>query len=90
MRLVDDSFTILYVTVNLTNDGHAASVDVELQQAIRLLRDPTIMTLATTWSVGGVIVNPSVQGIRNSVKDKVDEFLNGWLSVNPQGSPSQN
>jgi hypothetical protein len=76
---------VLYVNVNATSDGRAVSIAVELQQGARLLRDPNIMIFtAVTWSTGSVTIYPTAQFIRDSIKEKVDIFLNAWLSVNPK------
>ena len=41
----------VYVAVNMTDDGRAADVHVSLNQVVKLKRDPTIHTVADTWSV---------------------------------------
>jgi hypothetical protein len=74
----------LYVQVSVTDSAHAASVDVQLNQDVLMVRNDQFVYGATTWNVGTTISNPNVQGIRDSVKDRVDEFLNDWLSVNPK------
>jgi hypothetical protein len=75
----------------MTSDASAASIYVDLEQHMALVRDPKIRYVgATTWEHSGLISNPSAQGIRNMVKDIVDVFLNVWLEVNPRRSSSQN
>lgn len=72
----------LYVRVTLTDTAEAASVEVELDQDVRLERDGQHVNGVGTWRKGIVLSNPSAQGVRNEVKDFVDRFLNDWLSVN--------
>jgi hypothetical protein len=60
---------------------------VELQQNVLLMRDPTIVTAAGTWrtqSLGTVGPEEFREFVRQSVRDKVDTFLNAYLSVNPK------
>jgi hypothetical protein len=85
MRVLTASFEALYVNVNATTDGRAASISVEVLQGARLARDPNIMTsAAVTWHVSQIEENPTGQSIRDVIKDLVDSFLNAWLSVNPK------
>jgi hypothetical protein len=75
---------VLYINVNLTNPVIAASVDLELQQNIRLERNDMVVANVSTWDTGVLLANPTAQAIREKIKDKVDGFLNAWLSVNPK------
>jgi hypothetical protein len=75
----------LYVNVNVSDSSaRAASIDVELDQNALLELNSHFAIGVTTWSTGAVIVNPSVEGTRDWIKDDVDKFLNAWLSVNPK------
>jgi hypothetical protein len=75
----------LYVNTNVSNDASAASFIIELRQPATLVRDPKITALgATTWSLSGLITNPTGDGIRSIIKDQIDHFLNAWLAVNPK------
>jgi hypothetical protein len=74
----------VYVTVNVSKDAKAASVEVILNQNATLERNGEFVFGVTTWSSGGLISNPNEQFIRGQIKDTVDEFLNAWLSVNPK------
>jgi hypothetical protein len=83
---------VLYVNVNAQSSQngltYAYSIRVELNQDVRLDRDPSIRIIgATTWSVAGVgtVGRDNLRDIRNSTKDRVDEFINAYLSVNPKG-----
>jgi hypothetical protein len=90
MQVVRNLEPYLYIDVNVSTDGRAANVIVELDQAVKLVRAPTNPLLTCTWSVEGVIANPSARSIRKAVKDFVDQFLTAWLSVNPKSAPFQN
>jgi hypothetical protein len=75
----------LYVLVNVSQDGRAASVEVELyQDAVLTRRGPTWTYSICTWSLSGVMSNPSGPGVRDFTEEVVDRFLNAWLSVNPK------
>jgi len=72
----------LYVNVNVL-PPQAASIEVELDQNVLLQRNGQLVISANTWNLSGVLANPTSQGIRNQIKDRVDKFLSAWLSVNP-------
>jgi hypothetical protein len=85
MRIDPTTREYLDVEVNVVDSGRAASIDVELYQPVTLVREPSILLAgAPTWSTGSLRMNSSAQGIRDSIKDKADAFLNAWLSVNPK------
>ncbi len=69
--------------------GIAYSIHVELFQDTYLANNPTIKTVAGTWSIGSVgfgYTNKNIVAqIRDSIKDHVDRFINAYLSVNPKG-----
>jgi hypothetical protein len=76
----------VYVRVNLADHARAASVDVELNQGALLVRDGQIMPSAITWRRSALLSKPTAQNIRDAVNDRVDAFVNAWLSVNPKRS----
>ena len=84
LQVVKGSLGYLYVNVSFTPNGRGTVIAVGLNQLVKLLRDPSITTTASTWSVETVGMDLSAQDVRNIVKDKVDQFLNAWLSVNPR------
>jgi hypothetical protein len=85
MRIDPAASEYLYVNVNVVTFGRAAGIEVELDQPVKLARNPSSMSLsAATWSIGSVLTTPTAQAIRDRVKDQVDMFLNAWLSVNPK------
>ena len=62
-------------------------IDVELTQRVLLDRDRSIIGIASTWSVGSVgrVGKENVRKfVRDAIKDRVDEFINAYLSVNPR------
>jgi hypothetical protein len=72
-----------YVNVNCVSS--AVAIDVNIDQAARLTRNPSVFVVSTTWSTGGLVGNPSgSKAIRDYLLDMVDRFLNAWLSVNPR------
>ena len=80
----------LYVNVNAVkreNEFYVYYIIVELKQGVSLMRDPKIFNLATTWEANGIIgivyVN-DVNSLRDTVKDRVDKFINDYLEMNPK------
>ena len=57
------------------------ALDIGVHQLVRLERDPTAIVNATTWSVGSAGI-AGLSTIRDTVRDRLDEFINAWLSVN--------
>jgi len=86
----EDGIGWLDLTVGaLKNDSgtfYACDILLKLMQPVLLQRDPLKKTFATTWSTGsvGIYGMMNLQGIRKEVGDKVDEFTNSYLSVNPK------
>jgi hypothetical protein len=74
----------LSVKVTMPNSGRGAMIEIKLVQPVVLEWNPSIKGLAATWWDGGIVVNPSANGVRDMVKDIVDTFLNDWLTVNPK------
>jgi hypothetical protein len=74
----------VHVMVAVTQDGTASFISVELRQNAMLARSGEIAFNVTTWDSMWIGSNMTAQSIREKIKDKVDEFLNAWLSVNPK------
>lgn len=86
----------LYINVNAMPasalDGrYVMNVAVELRQEVKLLRDPTIKTFATTWAVRTIgligyirMIAGSGRDVRDVLKDDIDRFINAYLTVNPR------
>jgi len=78
----------LYVRVNsiqLPNSiQYVYAVGVELNQTVKLARDMTKTSVATTWDKGGTGCTSRPGGIRDGVADYVDQFITAYLSVNPK------
>lgn len=76
----------LYVGVNVfrTSLGpYVYVVDVELWQDVYIERNSK-RSVALTWSTNYFGITSDLNPIRNEIKDRVDIFLNAWLSVNPK------
>jgi len=76
---------VLY-KMKIPGENYSYFFDVRLSQWVKLVRDPTAIGPATTWSLGAEGVFSSSGGIliRNQIKDVVDQFVNAYLSVNPK------
>ncbi len=64
-------------------DVYVFSIDLELYQAVYLMRNKK-RAAALTWSTGVLGTNRDLGKIRSEIKDRVDVFLDAWLSVNPK------
>ena len=79
----------LYVNINCLKLGETKeyiySIRIEFRQNVYPEREPILILGATTWSVGGVIgITQRIDKIRASLKGRVDEFIEAYLSVNPK------
>jgi len=88
-RLRTPGYPYLYINVNtmLHSDRPAVfSIEVELRQVASLETDSSLATVST-WgngSIGNVGRLQLVDFIRSSVRDRVDDFINAYLSVHPR------
>jgi len=90
-RLNEPGHTYLYLNavVNPTlPSSWGYSISVDLVQDVQLTRNPAIVVPAHTWSVssGGGEARPAniPDRVRNSFKDKIDQFINAYLAMNPK------
>lgn len=68
----------------------AAAISVDLWEAVLLLREPKRICMgARTWHRGCVssVGLLRIKDIRESVKDRVNEFINDYLAANPKEQP---
>jgi len=80
----------LYLHVNVIHPGDTPNfvhcVELSLRQPVILARDVDMKVItATTWSTGSLGFAGSLvflDGVRGSVADKVDEFINDYLAAN--------
>lgn len=59
-------------------ERYAYSVRLELWQAVRLLRDPAVQSMAVTWRATpliGTVATGALAGLRQSVASVVDQFV---------------
>lgn len=78
---------LLVTLTMLKNRGLSAYlIEISLGQNVALARDAKIRLTTPTWRVEGVrIVGPDkIASIRDDIKDRVDKFINAYLSVNPK------
>lgn len=80
----------LYLSVSGLHDQpgelDAFTIQLQLFQVVLLERNGE-RTGAVTWGTS-VVGRGRLPSIRNAVKDRVDEFINVWLSVNPRPAPA--
>ena len=78
---------MLYLAANAFKpkklDTYAYSIHLSLEQRVTVDRNQT-STLATTWSISstGVVGSSKLKGLREAVKDWLDDFINAFLAMN--------
>ena len=72
----------LHVQLSLADRARAANVDVELDQGALLMRNGEVLPSVITWRRSALLAKPTVQTIRDAVKERVDTFLNAWIAAN--------
>ena len=81
----------LYVNANVlsTSGGRFAfCIVVEFNENYRIDSDSVLTQFATSWDTGSFgVVDGTGSGdvIRSAVGKELDDFVNNWLKVNPQG-----
>ncbi len=68
-----------------TRGVYAYNIGISVRQAVTLANGD-VSVFASTWDVGGVGATNAdqVAEVRDLVKDRVDAFINAWLSANPK------
>jgi hypothetical protein len=85
---------ILYVNVN-THEyekyWYAYDIKLELQQIVSLETNPSIKTMADTWSINmtGIANIGTLNSIRNNVGVLAEKFVEAYKSVNGRSSDSK-
>lgn len=86
----------IYVAVTVAGNPdtaiRAAMVDVRLGQLMRLIRDSEIICVGVSYDRGHVLlgtVSMIDNGIKEAIKDIIDEFSNDYLKMNPIERPVQ-
>ena len=82
----------LYVNANVieykTSDGrilgYVYNIGVHLYQGVILERNYKVLYEASTWNKSFVGITPILNDIRAHIKDRIDVFINDYLSVNPK------
>jgi hypothetical protein len=82
----------LYINANVvprSGELTAYSISVELEQLASLETNGSL-AIASTWSAGstGSVGSERLDFIRGRIKDRVDEFINAYLSVHPRPASS--
>lgn len=82
---------ILKVSTNVHKSEagyYVYSIDLYLQQTVKLSRRPSVETYAVTWKTGtlGVVSGDRLSSLKDIVQDNVDEFIRDYKSANPSGS----
>ncbi len=77
---------VFYIYINgMKGPGNTLvyEIGVRLMQDASLVRKPNYTFLAPTWEVGTIGFGDR-KNIQTDIKDKVDQFINAYLSVNPK------
>ena len=90
-RLQPSSVPYLYLNLNTHKDDQSRiygfAINLELKQSVRLARNNHLIPGVTTWSSDsvGTVGESNLRSVPDFVQDKVDQFINAFLSVNPEG-----
>jgi hypothetical protein len=89
-------YAYLYIRVTLTSSANSGIygyiIEVHLMQRVRLARDPTQVTTATTWETGWVGTAEALdvgRDVRQHVIARVDQFITAYLAVNAEPAPER-
>ena len=68
------------------DDLYSYSCSIELRQMVSLKGRPSISTLATTWSTGGIGFTEAsnIRRVRDAISYDIDEFIRAYRAVNPK------
>jgi hypothetical protein len=64
--------------------GYIYHISLEFKQYVSLVRSSSIQVFGTTWSAEHMGYTPELKDIQDKVKDRIDQFINAYLSVNPK------
>lgn len=64
--------------------GYIYHITVEFKQHVSLVRSPSIQVFGATWSVEHMGYTPDLKDIRERMNDRIDKFIDAYLSVNPK------
>jgi hypothetical protein len=97
IAVADDSRDWLYVNLGVVKGSEsglcAVAYSVEVWQAVRLLRDPSIASLSATWRTGTIGIYGSAvvgEAVRTTLADRVDAFIADYQAANAPAAPTPN
>jgi hypothetical protein len=64
--------------------GYIYHISLEFKQYVGLARSSSIQVFGTTWSAEHMGYTPELKDVQDKVKDRIDQFINAYLSVNPK------
>ncbi|MFI5342136.1 MAG: hypothetical protein ACHQ7N_20150 [Candidatus Methylomirabilales bacterium] len=81
--------SFLYLNVNTYKEPvglYAFNISLEFHQGVILTRNRNVSLPASTWYVGtvGIVSAERLREVRDTVADKVDQFINAYLEQNPK------
>jgi hypothetical protein len=78
----------LYVRLNVVKGGvlggYMYDITLEFKQYVTLVRSPSAQAYGATWSTGYMGYTPQLRDIRDRMKDRIDNFIDAYLSINPK------
>lgn len=90
-RLAAPGMPYLYLRVATLRDEavgglYAINIALEVNQEVRLTRNPTTTAYAPTWGAGavGLYSARKLPTARDVVRDFADQFINAYLAANPK------
>ena len=82
---INRAFFWVYIYIKEAYLGkYKYDIEIKLRQFVSLLRDPNLKFLTSTWEETIRDNSGNVRDIKEDIKDKIDEFINDYLSVNPK------
>lgn len=70
------------ITAFRVRDSFVFIMRLELYQRVFLERDNGISVNGATWLAGGLVASPSLEKIRDFIRENIEKFTNAYLSVN--------
>ena len=75
---------IMVKVLGAATGNYAAHIQVELREAVSLVRHPGMEVFASTWTTGKFGVTHSLADVRQQEQELIDKFVNEYLAANPK------
>ena len=72
------------IVKEISPNNYVYKIKMRIRQEAKLIRNPSLVVFCTTWDTESFGTSNSLSYIREDLEYLVDDFLNTWLSVNPE------